>query len=365
MNEPERIVEPLLMWYDKGRRILPWREKPTPYRVWVSEIMLQQTRVEAVKPYFERFMAALPSIEALAEAEENTLLKLWEGLGYYNRARNLQKAAIRIKEQYNGTLPDDYETLLTLPGIGRYTAGAIASIAYGQKTPAVDGNVLRVIARVTADDGDILTEQVKRRIEQMLLEIMPADRSGDFNQALMELGAVVCIPNGVPKCEICPWRHFCEAKAQDKIMQLPKKTPKRARTIEYKTILIIRDENKAAIRKRPSKGLLADMYEFPSMEGHRNSEEVLAYLKMLGLYPLYIKELPKAKHIFTHKEWHMTGYMIRVDELAEALERPEDFLFVEPKETEERYPIPSAFLAYTKYLNMRIGSSKAAEEQPH
>lgn len=363
MLEPVQIVEPLLTWYDKGKRILPWRENPTPYRVWVSEIMLQQTRVEAVKPYFERFMEVLPDTKALAKAEEETLLKLWEGLGYYNRVRNLQKAAVRIEEQYNGTIPKDYQTLLTLPGIGRYTAGAIASIAYQQKAPAVDGNVLRVIARVCADDGDILTKPVKDRVEQMLLAVMPQERSGDFNQALMELGATVCIPNGAPRCEICPWRSFCEARIQGRIAQLPKKTPKKARVIEHKTILIIRDENKAALHKRPSKGLLAGMYEFPSMEGHQSREAVLAYLKKLGLQPLHIKPLPEAKHIFTHKEWHMSGYVIRVDELAGAAETAHDFLFVETKETEEQYPIPSAFAAYTKYLNMKIGSSRIIREK--
>ncbi|MBQ8592474.1 MAG: A/G-specific adenine glycosylase [Lachnospiraceae bacterium] len=357
-----QIVEPLLEWYDKGRRVLPWREEPTPYRVWISEIMLQQTRVEAVKPYFERFMMALPNTKALAEVEEESLLKLWEGLGYYNRARNLQKAAIQIEEQHNGCIPSDYDTLLTLSGIGRYTAGAIASIAYGEKVPAVDGNVLRVIARVSADDGDILTETVKRSVEQSLLAVMPEKRAGDFNQALMELGAMVCIPNGAPKCEVCPWYHFCEARMQDKIDSLPKKTPKKARTIEKKTILVIRDENKAALRKRPSKGLLAGLYEFPSMEGHRSSEDVIAYLKDLGLQPLRIQKLPDAKHIFTHKEWHMTGYIVRVDELAKTEEKVHDFLFIETKETEEQYPIPSAFVAYTKYLNIKIGNDKFVTE---
>lgn len=353
-----QIAEPLLAWYDKGRRVLPWREKPTPYRVWISEIMLQQTRVEAVKPYFERFMEVLPDTKALAEVDEETLLKLWEGLGYYNRARNLQKAAVQIEELHNGMIPSDYETLLTLSGIGRYTAGAIASIAYGQKVPAVDGNVLRVIARVSADDGDVLSERVKKRIEQTLLAIMPERRAGDFNQALMELGAMVCIPNGMPKCEACPWHNFCEARIRNRITELPKKAPKKARVIENKTILVIRDENKAALRKRPSEGLLAGMYEFPSLEGHRNSEEVLTYLKEIGLQPLRIQPLPDAKHIFTHKEWHMTGYVVRVDELAKADDAAHNFLFVETKETEEQYPIPSAFVAYTKYLNIKIGNSK-------
>lgn len=371
MTDLRQIVEPLLAWYDGGRRVLPWREEPTPYRVWVSEIMLQQTRVEAVKPYFERFMQALPDTKALADVEEETLLKLWEGLGYYNRARNLQRAAVLIEQKHGGRLPSDYEVLLTLPGIGRYTAGAISSIAYGKRAPAVDGNVLRVLSRVSADDGDILSEAVKRRTEAALLQIMPSERAGDFNQALMELGAMVCIPNGMPKCEQCPWHTFCEARIQNRIAELPKKAPKKPRTIEEKTILVIRDANKAAIRKRPAKGLLAGLYEFPSMEGYRTEEEVLAYLKELGLSPLRIQPMEQAKHIFTHKEWHMKGYVIRVDELAgRDMDVPsgetkvkrtagrQDFLFVEPKETEEQYPIPSAFAAYTKYLNIKLGNEK-------
>ncbi len=362
MFQPEWIVAPLLAWYDKGKRILPWREDPTPYRVWVSEIMLQQTRVEAVKPYFERFMATLPDIGALAQAKEETLLKLWEGLGYYNRARNMQKAAVLIKERHNGEIPADSKILQTLPGIGRYTAGAIASIAYRQQAPAADGNVLRVIARVSADDGDILTEKAKRKTEQLLLEIMPKERSGDFNQALMELGALVCLPNGQPKCGICPWQSFCEAKKQGRIGELPRKTAKKARTIEYKTILIIQDADKAAIHKRPTKGLLAGMYEFPSMDGVRTRDEAIAYLKGLGLQPLHIRPLPEAKHIFTHKEWHMSGYAVRVDELAAKDGQSGGLLFVETKEMKERYPIPSAFAAYRKYLDA-MPQSPAGQER--
>ena len=198
----EKIVKPLLAWYDKGRRILPWRESPTPYHVWVSEIMLQQTRVEAVKPYYDRFMQELPDIEALAKVDEEKLLKLWEGLGYYNRARNLKKSAEKIVIDYEGQMPDSYEELVKLTGIGSYTAGAIASIAFGKPYPAVDGNVLRILARLRLDERDILDAGVKRAVETELLQVIPKDRPGDFNQALMELGAVVCVPNGMPKCDI-------------------------------------------------------------------------------------------------------------------------------------------------------------------
>ena len=343
----DRIAEPLLSWYDRGRRILPWREEPTPYHVWVSEIMLQQTRVEAVKPYYDRFMKSLPGIEALSKAPEEVLLKLWEGLGYYNRVRNLNKAAVKVMEEYGGIMPDSYEELLTLPGIGSYTAGAIASIAYGKPVPAVDGNVLRVLSRLRCDDRDIMQQTVKKQVEEELLAVMPKDRPGDFNQALMELGAMVCIPNGEPKCRECPWEDICMAHKQGTELQFPVKTKKKPRTIEKKTILIIRDENKAALHKRSDKGLLAGMYEFPNMEGHLSEKEVLKWLKERGLSVLRIEPLTESKHIFTHKEWHMIGYSVRVDELDRG-EDLTDFIFVDQRQAKEKYPIPSAFSAYLK-----------------
>lgn len=360
MNPNNQIVEPLLTWYDNNARILPWREEPTPYRVWISEIMLQQTRVEAVKPYFERFIKALPNVKALAETEEDELLKLWEGLGYYNRARNLQKAARKIVQEYQGVLPENYEELLTLPGIGNYTAGAIASIAYGQRTAAVDGNVLRIIARVNADDSDILNAKVKRSLEENIKKIMPENRTGDFNQALMELGATVCIPNGAPKCEVCPWSRQCQAKQQDLIFKLPRKTVKKERKIEEKTVLVIRDEERVAIRKRPAQGLLAGMYEFPNLEGHKTPKQVLRYMEELGYQSIHVKRLADSKHIFSHREWNMIGYSVRVDELElpKDTERRKALLLVEPKETEKKYPIPTAFLAYTNYLSIKLGQEK-------
>lgn len=360
----ERIVSPLLKWYDANRRRLPWREEPTPYRVWVSEIMLQQTRVEAVKPYFQRFMEELPDIEALAQAQEDVLLKLWEGLGYYSRVRNLQKAAMQIMEEYGGQMPKDYESLKKLQGIGSYTAGAIASIAFNQAVPAVDGNVLRVISRLLADDGDILNPAVKKRMEQELLPVMPKDRPGDFNQALMELGATVCLPNGAPKCIECPWEKMCRANLEGTWTEYPKKSVKKPRKIEKKTILLIRDTKAAAIRKRPAGGLLAGLYEFPSLDGHATQEEVLLWLRKQGVSAVRIEKLPSAKHIFTHKEWQMIGYSVLVDEL-EPMKRDGRLLFVKPEETEERYPIPSAFAAYSRYLNIKTGSSKlkAVHEQ--
>lgn len=358
------IPKPLLKWYDGNRRVLPWREEPTPYRVWVSEIMLQQTRVEAVKPYFERFMRRLPDIKALADAEEEELLKLWEGLGYYNRVRNLQKAAIQIMEEYGGRMPDTYEELLKLKGIGSYTAGAIASIAYGRAKPAVDGNVLRVLARIRADERPISDAKVKQAVEQELLQVIPADRPGDFNQAMMEIGACVCIPNGVPHCKECPLQQICTAHGEGKECEYPKKASAKPRTIEEKTILIIRDENKAAIRKRAPKGLLAGMYEFPSLEGYCTAEEVCEYLADNGMKTIRIQPLQEAVHIFTHKEWHMRGYMIRVDELEPGVpgEETADWLYIAPEETEQKYPIPKAFAAYTKYLSIKLGNERYEEE---
>ena len=353
-----QLSAPLLEWFDGHARILPWREEPTPYRVWVSEIMLQQTRVEAVKPYFERFVTALPSIEALAECPEERLLKLWEGLGYYNRVRNMQIAARTIMQEYNGKIPADYEKLQTLKGIGHYTAGAIASIAYGIGVPAVDGNVLRVINRVTADESDIMKQSVKNEMEKALLTVIPGGKAGAFNQALMELGATVCVPNGQPLCTQCPWNDICLAKAQEKIGVIPVKSKAKPRRMEEKTVLIIRDGERFVLQKRPGKGLLAGMYEFPNVEGHITEEEALEYVKHKHLTPVRIQKITDAKHIFSHIEWHMSGYVIRVA----ALEEDEkDLLLVEPEDTRERYPIPSAFEKYTNYVNILLGNKRFKE----
>lgn len=351
----DRIAEPLLAWYDAGRRILPWREEPTPYHVWLSEIMLQQTRVEAVRPYYDRFLQAFPDVESLSAVEEEKLLKLWEGLGYYNRARNLKKTAMKVVSEYGGAIPGKYEELLKLPGIGSYTAGAIASIAFGQAQPAVDGNVLRILSRLRADERDILDARVRKSVEEDLAGIMPVDRPGDFNQALMELGAMICIPNGAAKCEECPWKELCQARIQKRVTDFPRKAPKKPRRIEEKTILVIQDANLVALRKRPDKGLLAGLYEFPSLEGYRDEKQVIAYLREMGLSPIRIQKLAPAKHVFTHKEWHMTGYVVRVDELShmEAGRDTQGLIFIDPEETKTNYPIPSAFAVYAEHVEMR------------
>lgn len=339
--------------------------------------MLQQTRVEAVKPYFDRFIRELPDVKALAECPEDKLLKLWEGLGYYNRARNLKIAANQILDEYGGTLPDEYEELLKLKGIGHYTAGAIASIAYGKPVPAVDGNVLRVISRVTADDSDIMKQSVRTRMEEKLLELMneQMEESAElipsvFNQALMELGATVCLPNGAPRCEVCPWKEICEAKKQDRIAELPVKKKAKARRIEEKTVFIIKDGEQVALHKRSGKGLLAGLYELPNVEGYLSEEEALAYVQAQGYTPIRIQSVCEAKHIFSHVEWHMKGYVVFLQaqefvkaqegaphqsQMDEKITTAQDWFFVDVEDTKENYAIPSAFVKYAEYLNMTIG----------
>lgn len=337
-------VEPVVAWYRKHRRDLPWREHPDAYRVWVSEIMLQQTRVEAVKPYYERFLEAFPNVAALAEAEEDKLLKMWEGLGYYNRVRNMQKAAQQVMTEHNGRFPQSYDEILKLSGIGHYTAGAISSFAYGIAKPAVDGNVLRVVSRLLASDADIMKASTRAQMERLIEEVIPIDAAADFNQGLIEIGAIVCVPNGEPKCEICPVAHLCKAKAQNIQMELPVKTKAKARRIEKRTVLIFRDNETVAIRKRPVKGLLAGLYELPNVEGHLTRKEVIEYGKEIGLTPIRVKKLASAKHIFSHVEWHMIGYEVLVDELEKNCS--EKMIFAGREEIDRKYSIPSAFEAY-------------------
>lgn len=366
----KQLVLPLQSWFAGNARVLPWRENPCGYYVWISEIMLQQTRVEAVKPYFDRFIRELPNVKALAECPEDKLLKLWEGLGYYNRVRNLKIAANQILEEYDGVIPSEYEELLKLKGIGHYTAGAIASIAYGKAVPAVDGNVLRVISRVTADDSDIMKQSVRTHMEDRLLDLMltctdMVDAQIEpnsvvipavFNQALMELGATVCLPNGVPRCEVCPWHDLCEARKQERIAGLPVKTKAKARRIEEKTVFIIKDGEQLALHKRPNKGLLAGLYELPNIEGHLSEQEVIDYIKEQGYTPIRIQSVCDAKHIFSHVEWHMKGYVVFLQAKEFSYEaKNNDWIFIDAEETKENYAIPSAFVKYTEYLNMTIG----------
>lgn len=352
----KEIVQPIVSWYRENKRQLAWRENVSAYRVWVSEIMLQQTRVEAVKPFYDRFLKELPTVKDLAEAEEDKLLKLWEGLGYYNRVRNMQKAAVQVMEEFHGEFPKTYEEVLSLSGIGNYTAGAICSFAYGIPKPAVDGNVLRVISRVIASEEDIMKPAVRTKIEYMLDGVIPKDSASDFNQGLIELGALICTPKGMAKCEKCPLGSVCQAKKENKVEELPVKAKTKERRIENRTVFVFRDGENIAIRKRKSKGLLAGLYEFPNEEGHFTEDEVISYSKTKGLYPMRIKKLGGAKHVFSHVEWHMTGYAVHVDELEKSCEK--DMLFIHPEEIQKEYPIPSAFEYYTNQVNIKLGIEK-------
>lgn len=342
--ELKEAAGPLVEWFRENRRDLPWRRRMNAYRVWISEIMLQQTRVEAVKPYYERFLEELPDVKALAEVPEERLLKLWEGMGYYNRARNLKAAAVQIMEEFGGRFPDRYEEIRSLKGIGSYTAGAIVSFVYNIPKPAVDGNVFRVVTRLLADPDDITKASTRTKIEALLEEVIPRDAAGDFNQSLIELGAIVCLPNGEPKCAECPVRYLCRSFAEGTQMEYPVKKKAKERRIEKRTVFLFCDGGAVAIRKRKSTGLLAGMYEFPNVEGHLKRQEAIDYARSLGLAPVRVKKLESAKHIFSHVEWHMTGYEILVDELEK--EMKDNVIFAGRDELEEKYPMPSAFETY-------------------
>lgn len=359
MKGLHQMAQPLVEWYRQNKRELPWRDIDDPYRIWVSEIMLQQTRVEAVKPFYARFLKELPEVSDLAKAEEDKLLKLWEGLGYYNRVRNMQKAAQQIMVEYGGAFPRDYERIRKLTGIGNYTAGAISSFAFGIPKPAVDGNVLRVISRITGSYDDIMKASTKTKVEEQLEAVIPKEAACDFNQGLIELGAIVCVPNGAPKCEECPVSHLCKAYQEGIQEELPVKSKAKARKIEKKTVFIFKDGENVAIRKRPSKGLLAGLYELPNVEGELTQEDALEYSRSIGLAPLRIKPLGEAKHIFSHVEWQMIGYSIRVDELENSC--TENMLFIHPEEVENEFPIPAAFEKFVKCVNVKIGQDKFEE----
>ena len=324
----EQLPIPLLEWFAQHARTLPWRQTPEAYRVWISEIMLQQTRVQAVLDYYRRFLQVCPTVADLAELPEDKLMKLWQGLGYYSRARNLQKAARIIMDEHDGVFPRDYDAVRALPGIGDYTAGAICSIAYGLPVPAVDGNVLRVVARITGDDTDITTTAMKKKVADELREIIPVKAPGDFNQALMELGALVCLPNGAPLCQQCPAAAFCAAHQNNLTDQLPVKAAPKARRVEERTVWLCFYDNKVAIRRRPPLGLLAGLWEFPN--------------ELTGApCPVVGAEYPRGggKHIFSHVEWHMKLCMVHpIDD-----QLPEGWVWADRNELDTVYAIPNAF----------------------
>ena len=344
-NQPESsdLLLPLALhlpgWYAQSHRDLPWRENPDPYRIWISEIMLQQTRVEAVRDYFIRFVGELPDVSSLAAVSEERLLKLWEGLGYYSRARNLQKAARMICESYGGVVPSRPEELLSLPGIGPYTAGAIASIAFHVATPAVDGNVLRVYARFAADHTDICDPAHKKRVTTLLSGIIPPENPGQFNQALMELGATVCLPNGKPLCALCPLAGECAGLRQNIAEQLPRKTAKAARKTEQKTVFLLMRGELLAVRKRPARGLLAGLWELPWIAGYADAREAVAAVREWGLTPLRMEPAGNCRHIFTHLEWEMQGYYVTIEEAADC----PPLFWADEAALSEQYALPSAF----------------------
>ena len=331
MEQLKKLSLPLLLWFHENARTLPWRSDPTPYHVWVSEIMLQQTRVAAVLDYYRRFMEELPTVEVLAECGEDRLMKLWQGLGYYSRARNLQKAARQVMEDFGGEFPSRYEDIRSLAGVGEYTAGAISSIAFGLPVPAVDGNVLRVVSRLTDDHREVTRPQVKEEIRAALEKVIPRDMPGDFNQAMMDLGATVCIPNGAPLCEKCPAQEFCLGHLQDTARELPVKAPKKERRNEERIVYIIFWEGKVALRRRPARGLLAGLWEYPNE---------------LSPWPCPVEGKMEfagtGKHIFTHKEWHMTVYTVTAEE--DGL--PPDWVWAGREEWEKTYALPSAFAPF-------------------
>ena len=338
------IVQPLLSWYDAGHRDLPWRSEPAPYRVWVSEIMLQQTRVEAVRGYFSRWMNALPDIPALAAADEAVYTKLWEGLGYYSRVRNLHRAAVLLCEEYGGELPADYDRLLALPGVGEYTAGAVASIAFGLPVPAVDGNVLRLAARITGSCLDVLDAKNRKAFRNWMAAAMSQERPGAYNQALMDLGATVCLPSGAPLCGDCPAGDFCIARQEGCQARLPVRSPKREKRTEHLTVFLLRRGAAAALRQRPDTGLLAGLWEYPHVPGTLTEAEAARQLQMWGVNPTKWTKKLSARHIFTHVRWEMTGYVVEVNGLG-----PGDWLWAEAQQR-ERLAIPSAFEKFTAEL---------------
>lgn len=337
------FAAPLLAWYRANKRDLPWRQDRDAYHIWVSEIMLQQTRVEAVIPYYQRFIKRCPDIASLAACKEEELLKLWEGLGYYSRVKNMKKAAQIICKDYQGQFPKELEKILELPGIGAYTAGAIASIAFEQAAAAVDGNVLRVITRLTQDSSDIMDAKFRKEVTAMLERVYPKQGRGDFTQSLMELGAVVCVPNGAPKCKECPISFLCGAYQNQAQMQYPVKKKKAARKIQKKTVVVLWHEDKVALHKRGEKGLLSGMWELPNMDGYKTFEELKQWLANQGIMVRDAKKPEntknEVKHIFTHIEWHMQYWIVS----CEAVAGENNFTWVTQEQIKTQIALPTAF----------------------
>ncbi len=343
-NKAKKFAEELLSWYHKNRRKMPWREEPTPYRIWISEIMLQQTRVDTVIPYFNRFMERYPDIKTLASSEEEELLKYWEGLGYYTRIKNIHITAKNLVHNYQGLLPETFDQLIKLKGIGEYTAGAIASEAFGERVAAVDGNVFRVMARLSGDDGDLRDQKVQKRLKERVNLILPHEEVGDFNQALIELGALICVPRGEPKCEACPVSRHCLSKKLGKQLEIPFKSKAKKRRVEDRTVLLLNYKEEWGILRRDESKFLEGLYEFPSLEGHKSKEEVITYLLDQGLEVLSMERLKERKVIFSHIEWHLHSFVIKLNQTS-----PE-MIFDSMEEIELKYPMASAFNSFVKEM---------------
>lgn len=336
MNIDPRLPELLEPWYKENKRDLPWRKDRDPYHIWISEIMLQQTRVEAVKGYYTRFISELPQITDLANCPDDTLNKLWEGLGYYSRAKNLKRAAKQIVTQYNGAFPSDHSTLLSLPGIGEYTAGAIASIAFSQPKAAVDGNVMRVISRILNDNTPIDSLSFRKEVRVALEHIYPED-AGSFTQALMELGATICGPNKEPACQLCPCKAICTGYLSGNAKNLPTKSPKKEKRSENITLWILECDGKYAISQRDSVGLLANLWQFPNESGLLSPEEAIKYLSDKGIHVSDILMQLDKVHVFTHIRWNMRGYYLKVRKMNEA------YRWMTKEEIDASIPLPTAF----------------------
>lgn len=337
-----QIVKPLLLWYQKNKRILPWRIDQKPYHIWISEIMLQQTRIEAVKEYYNRFMREVPNIELLATIEEDKLLKLWQGLGYYNRARNLKKTAQIICNEYNGEFPNTYDEIIKLPGIGEYTAGAIGSICFSLPVVAIDGNVLRVMMRLLNCSNNIDDKKTKELVKQILLSIVPQN-SGDFNEGLMELGETICLPNTLPKCEECPISKYCLAYRNNTMNELPVRNQKKEKKIEYYTVFLIICDSYIAIEKRKEIGLLHNLWQFPNVEGKltmKNVKEIFPQAK--------IKKSIHYQHIFTHKVWNNKVFIINCNE------KDIKYTWATVEELLTKFAIPTAFMPVLEQYQKRI-----------
>lgn len=347
MNKKVLEIQRLILnWYDKEKRPLPWRDNPTPYNVLISEIMLQQTRVETVIPFFNRFIQKLPNIESLSKVDDDVLYKLWQGLGYYRRATNLKKAAILIMSEFAGQIPNHFEDLKSLPGIGDYTCGAILSIAFNQKYPAIDGNVLRVFSRYFGVKESLKNIIIKKNLINKITDLLPNERNGDFTQALMEIGATRCIPNGLLKCMTCPLNNNCFAYCNNMQNMIPLKEEKKARKKENITVFVITFEKDILIQKRPEKGLLSSLWELPNILEHLSILDARTWLTKKGFMFDKVKKLQENKHIFTHIEWDMIGYVVTLSQKQEL----ESLVWANTNELTKYYSIPSAFLPYVLKL---------------